>query len=84
MSGSLVVVGSVAIDTLETPRGRAPDVLGGAATYFAVAASFAQSYPQKPIRLLVGFTPGGAADSSARALTAHSLAAPSRSRSRGD
>jgi len=37
---SLLVVGSVAIDTLETPRGRAPDVLGGAATYFAVAASF--------------------------------------------
>ena len=37
---SLVVVGSVAIDTLETPHGRAPDVLGGAATYFAVAASF--------------------------------------------
>jgi len=37
---SLLVVGSVAIDTLETPRGRAPDALGGAATYFAVAASF--------------------------------------------
>jgi len=37
---SLLVVGSVALDTLETPRGRAPDVLGGAATYFAVAASF--------------------------------------------
>jgi len=38
--GSLVVVGSVAIDTIETHNGRAPDVLGGAATYFAVAASF--------------------------------------------
>ncbi len=37
---SLLVVGSVAIDTVETPRGRADDVLGGAATYFAVAASF--------------------------------------------
>jgi sugar/nucleoside kinase (ribokinase family) len=37
---SLVVVGSIAIDTLETPTGRAPDVLGGAATYFSVAASF--------------------------------------------
>ncbi len=37
---SLLVVGSVAIDTLESPHGKAPDVLGGAATYFAVAASF--------------------------------------------
>jgi sugar/nucleoside kinase (ribokinase family) len=38
--GGLVVVGSVAIDTIETQGGRAADVLGGAATYFAVAASF--------------------------------------------
>ncbi len=38
--GALVVVGSVAIDTIETQGGRATDVLGGAATYFAVAASF--------------------------------------------
>jgi sugar/nucleoside kinase (ribokinase family) len=37
---SLVVVGSVALDTLETPHGRADEVLGGAATYFAIAASF--------------------------------------------
>ncbi|MCC6848512.1 MAG: sugar kinase [Deltaproteobacteria bacterium] len=36
----LVVVGSVAIDTIETRADRAPEVLGGAATYFAVAASF--------------------------------------------
>jgi sugar/nucleoside kinase (ribokinase family) len=39
-AGELVVVGSVAIDTIETQGGRATDVLGGAATYFAVAASF--------------------------------------------
>jgi len=36
----LVVVGSVAIDTIETLGSRATEVLGGAATYFAVAASF--------------------------------------------
>lgn len=37
---SLVVVGSVALDTVETPQGRADDVLGGAALYFSLAASF--------------------------------------------
>ncbi len=37
---SLLVVGSVALDTLETPSGRADDAVGGAATYFAYAASF--------------------------------------------
>jgi sugar/nucleoside kinase (ribokinase family) len=37
---SLVVVGSVAIDSIETPLGRAERVIGGAATYFALAASF--------------------------------------------
>ncbi len=37
---SLVVVGSVALDTVETPRGRVDDALGGAALYFALAASF--------------------------------------------
>ncbi|HEY3081694.1 MAG TPA: PfkB family carbohydrate kinase [Chloroflexota bacterium] len=34
----LVVVGSVALDTLETPFGRAADALGGSATYFSLAA----------------------------------------------
>ncbi|MEM8885182.1 MAG: PfkB family carbohydrate kinase [Planctomycetota bacterium] len=37
---SLLVVGTLAYDTVETPYGKAEDVLGGAATYFAVAASF--------------------------------------------
>jgi sugar/nucleoside kinase (ribokinase family) len=37
---SLLVVGSVAIDTLESPAGKAENVVGGAATYFAYAASF--------------------------------------------
>ena len=39
MSG-IAVVGSVAFDDIETPGGRADDVLGGSATHFAVAASF--------------------------------------------
>ncbi len=37
---SLLVVGSVAIDSVETPAGRAENAVGGAALYFAVAASF--------------------------------------------
>jgi sugar/nucleoside kinase (ribokinase family) len=37
---SLLVVGSVGIDSVETPFGRAESVVGGAATYFAMAASF--------------------------------------------
>ncbi|NOX58762.1 MAG: sugar kinase [Planctomycetes bacterium] len=36
---SLLVTGSLGIDTVETPHGTAPDVLGGSAVYFAVAAS---------------------------------------------
>ena len=35
----------------------------------AFSSCLAQSYPQKPLRLLVGFTPGGAADTSARVLS---------------
>ena len=37
---SILVVGSVAYDTVETPLGRAERVLGGSASFFAVAASF--------------------------------------------
>ena len=36
---SLLVVGSVAFDAIETPRGSVPRTLGGAASYFALAAS---------------------------------------------
>ena len=36
----IVVVGSMAFDNVETPWGKADDVIGGAATFFAVAASF--------------------------------------------
>jgi sugar/nucleoside kinase (ribokinase family) len=37
---ALLVVGSVALDSLETPFGRRADVLGGSASYFSVSASF--------------------------------------------
>jgi sugar/nucleoside kinase (ribokinase family) len=40
VSDAIAVVGSVAFDTIETPAGRADHELGGAATHFAVAASF--------------------------------------------
>ena len=36
----IVVVGSVAYDTVETSSGRRDDALGGAATYFSIAARF--------------------------------------------
>jgi len=35
-----LVVGSVAFDTVETPHGRVENVVAGAATYFALAASY--------------------------------------------
>ena len=37
---SILVVGSVAFDSIETPQGRRDRCLGGAATYFALAASY--------------------------------------------
>ncbi|MDH3807789.1 MAG: PfkB family carbohydrate kinase [Desulfuromonadales bacterium] len=36
----ILVVGSVAFDSVETPFGRGDDVLGGSATYFSTSASF--------------------------------------------
>jgi sugar/nucleoside kinase (ribokinase family) len=36
----LLVVGSVALDTVRTPFGKADEVLGGSATFFSYAASF--------------------------------------------
>ena len=44
---SLIVTGSIGIDTIHTPTGEAPDVLGGSAIYFAAAASF-----HGPVRLV--------------------------------
>lgn len=37
---SLLVVGSIAFDSIETPTGTVDDVLGGSASYFCYAASF--------------------------------------------
>ncbi len=37
---SIVVVGSVAFDSIETPSGRVDHILGGAATHFSLAASY--------------------------------------------
>jgi sugar/nucleoside kinase (ribokinase family) len=37
---SLLVVGSVAFDAIETPFGKVERTLGGAASYFALAASY--------------------------------------------
>src|SRR3712207_5998775 len=37
---SLLVVGSVAIDNVETPHARRDGLLGGSATHFSYAASF--------------------------------------------
>ena len=45
---SLLVVGSLALDTIETPFGKANEALGGSAVYIATAAS----YLTTPIRLV--------------------------------
>ena len=37
---SVLVVGTVAFDSIETPSGSAERILGGSASYFALAASF--------------------------------------------
>jgi sugar/nucleoside kinase (ribokinase family) len=62
--GDLVVVGSVALDTVETPFGSVAEALGGSATYFSYAASFftqvrvvaavGADFPAEHLRLLEG------------------------------
>lgn len=44
---SLLVVGSVALDSVETPFGKADEVLGGSANYFSASASH-----QSPVQLV--------------------------------
>lgn len=39
----ILVVGSVALDTVKTPFGQAEEILGGSASYFCVAASYFSS-----------------------------------------
>jgi len=59
---AILVVGSIALDTIETPFGKREDILGGSATYFSYAASFfdkvclvgvvGEDFPQEHIDLL--------------------------------
>jgi sugar/nucleoside kinase (ribokinase family) len=59
---ALLVVGSVALDSLETPFGRREDVLGGSASYFSTCASFfgptrvvavvGEDFPEEHVRFL--------------------------------
>lgn len=61
---SLLVVGSVAIDNVETPVERRDNVLGGSATHFSIAASFftgvhlvgvvGDDWPEKHTKMLNG------------------------------
>jgi len=44
---SILVVGSIALDSISSPAGRVTDALGGSATYFSYAASF-----YAPVRLV--------------------------------
>ena len=58
----LLVVGSVALDTVQTPFGKAEEALGGSATYFSYSASFftrvhlvatiGSDFPPEHLRLL--------------------------------
>ncbi|AII52477.1 MULTISPECIES: PfkB family carbohydrate kinase [Hymenobacter] len=45
---SLVVIGTVAFDALETPFGKTDKIIGGAATYISLSAS----YSVKPVKLV--------------------------------
>lgn len=62
---SLLVVGSVALDSVETPAGKRDEILGGSAVYFSTAASFVgqgirlvavigEDFPQEHVQELEG------------------------------
>jgi cytidine kinase len=64
MNNSLLVVGSIAFDSIETPKGTVDDALGGSATFFSYAASFftkprlvgvvGEDFPDEHRRLFAG------------------------------
>ena len=57
-----IILGTVALDSLETPFGKVKDVIGGSATYASIAASFfskpgilsivGKDFPKQNIKLL--------------------------------
>jgi sugar/nucleoside kinase (ribokinase family) len=59
---SILVVGSVALDSIETPFGKKKEILGGSATFFSISASFfdkvniiatvGEDFPKKYLQLL--------------------------------
>ena len=59
---SILVVGSVALDTVKTPFGRVEEALGGSATYFSTSASYfagvkvvavvGEDFPEKHVHFL--------------------------------
>ncbi len=59
---SILVVGSVALDSVETPFGRRKEILGGSATFFSLGASFfskvdivavvGEDFPKRYVKLL--------------------------------
>jgi len=61
---SLLAVGSVALDSVETPFGRREEVLGGSASFFSVCASFfgpvrlvavvGEDFPEQHVQFLAG------------------------------
>ena len=65
---SLLVVGSVALDTVETPFDKAEDALGGSATFISVAAS----YFAEPVHL-VGVVGDDFADEHIKMLKNHKI-----------
>ncbi len=59
---SILVMGTVALDTVKTPHGRKEDLMGGSATHFAISANMftqvylaavvGQDFPEKHLRFL--------------------------------